>query len=61
MKEGAYIFIFFSVNSIWQVIKLVIGLIALFLIIWGGWSGLEIKTFLVDIELYGIERFFRGK
>lgn len=51
--------VFWITNTIWQFLKLMIGLIALFLVVWGGWNGLRIETLPVTIELYGIKRFFK--
>lgn len=46
------------VMGVWLLIKLVISMLLLIFFIWTFWHGAKITTGGVEIELYGIGRFF---
>ncbi len=46
------------IRGVWLLIELAISILLLIFFIWTFWHGLEVKTGGIEIEMYGIGRFF---
>lgn len=46
------------IGCVWLLIKLAINMLLLIFFIWTFWHGVKIETGGIEIELYGIGRFF---